>query len=98
MTIKAEVKVVRIRKGKVRLDGVTHTAPDYPGKVPCGGQIYAERVALGRRLLGPRSPDDDREFRWECYCDECQECDPNGWPTLNDCKAEAPGFWMGESD
>jgi len=50
----------------------------------CGGQIFAE---------GGMST--ERAFRWECYCKQCQACDPNGWRTLAECVKEAPAFWMG---
>lgn len=45
--------------------------------VSCGGQVFAESLSGG----------------WECYCEKCKACDPNGWPTLADCVREAPGYW-----
>lgn len=79
----------KVRRGVYRLSGVTCG--------DCGGQVFAEWFP----------PNHDTEIRdgkevpytipasWECYCDECQQCDPNGWPTLRDCRREAPAYWMG---
>lgn len=46
----------------------------------CGGELRIERCGQG-------------EWRWETFCDSCQSCDPNGWPTLRDAAQEAPGFF-----
>ena len=77
----AAVAAIRIRPGLYRIEGVTDQ-----GKTSCGGQVYAEKVESH-----------NREFAWECYCERCLDCDPNGWPSLRACVAEAAGFWMPEA-
>lgn len=74
----------RIRRGLYDL-GLTHAGSDYPGAPACGG-----------RVLARRHDDDHADFRWECYCEACGSCDPNGWPTLRDCVREAPGYWAAD--
>lgn len=82
------VKAVRVCRGKHRLDGVTHTHPQFPGVAACGGQVFAEWF--------PPTWDGDEKLpgSWECYCATCQNCDCNGYDTLRECLAEAPEFWM----
>lgn len=80
------VQAVKVRRGLYELRGVTHTQPAYPGQPACGGQVYAQR------FRGVPDP-----WGWECFCRECLDCDPNGWPTLRDCLREAPRYWEGES-
>lgn len=36
----------------------------------------------------------EREFRWECFCPDCGECDPDGYPTLAECRIEAREQWQ----
>jgi hypothetical protein len=96
----SDVTAVKVRKGLYELRGVTHTEPRRPGEAPCGGQVFAEW------FKGPWDSETDyytgkeRRFKlpdsWECYCEKCQDCDPNGWPTLADCVREAPAFWMAD--
>lgn len=90
------VKAVKVRRGLYRLEGVTHTEPRYPGASVCGGQVFAQR-----------HPDESRDdgvevdmvlpSSWECFCEKCLDCDPNGWATLAECVLEAPAFWCATS-
>lgn len=87
------VRAIKVRRGLYRLDGVTCTsARCQPGLPPCGGQVYAEWFE------GEWDGDDKLPPSWECYCEKCLDCDPNGYDTLRECKKEAPGFWMDVED
>jgi hypothetical protein len=46
----------------------------------CGGTVYIERNGYGN-------------WRWESWCDECKQCDPNGWPSLFSAVMKAPEFF-----
>jgi hypothetical protein len=82
------VKAVKVRRGLYELRGVICSVPRYRGAAPCGGQVFAE-------WLGPqRDGGETIPASWECFCEKCKDCDPNGWGTLAECVREAPGFWM----
>jgi hypothetical protein len=83
------VGAVKVRRGLYELRGIAHTRPSYPGAAACGGRVYAEWFPGERDDGGPIPPS------WECYCEKCLECDPNGWATLAECRREAPGYWPG---
>jgi len=85
-----EVKAIKVAPKVYKLRGITHTCPRYCGAAVCGGQVFAERF--------PGEEDDDGPIppSWECYCETCGDCDPNGWATLRECLAEAPEFWLAE--
>ena len=85
----AKVRPVKIRRGLYRLDGVTHTKPRYRGAEVCGGQVFAHCYDpfVEAVEIVPGS--------WECFCETCKDCDPNGWRTLAECVREAPAFWSG---
>jgi hypothetical protein len=51
----------------------------------CGGELRAE--SCGR----------PGEFRWELWCKACRACDPDGYRTLRECVANAPGFARGRA-
>jgi hypothetical protein len=76
------VKAVKVYRGLYELRGVTHTRPRNLGGPVCGGRVFAERFSTA-----------PPEWRWECFCEACKKCDPDGWPTLRDCLREAPAFW-----
>ena len=80
-------KTIKLHPGFYELRGVTHRRPKYPGSPACGGKILAQRF--------PGEEDDDGRIppSWECFCEECGECDPNGWPTLRECVENTPDYW-----
>lgn len=82
------VKAVKVRKGLYELRGVTDTSWHRAGESVCGGQIFAEW------FHGEWDGDEKLPPSWECYCERCKECDPNGWATLRECVREAPAYWM----
>lgn len=89
MTTDTKPTPVKVRRGLYELRGVTHATAIYrrPNAPVCGGQVFAE-------WFGPTADGDEvLPASWECYCDRCQECDPNGWPTLLDCVLKAPEYW-----
>jgi hypothetical protein len=71
------------------LRGVTHTHPRFLGAPPCGGQVFAEFFAGESKV----DYDEPSPPSWECYCEKCLDCDPNGWDTLRECVREAPAYW-----
>jgi len=81
------VQAFKVRRGLYELRGVTHTKPRYRGAPPCGGQVFAQ--------FCPEEMDKDEVLpaSWECFCEKCQDCDPDGWNTLKECLVEAPKSW-----
>ena len=99
MTEQTSVRVqpIKVRRGLYKLLGVTHTNPRRRTGDVCGGQVFAERFGpygVAERF-GPYGEEGEViPGSWECYCERCQDCDPNGWATLKECVCEAPDFWM----
>jgi hypothetical protein len=82
------VRSVRISAGRHLLVGVTHDG--------CGGEIHACRCDRDED-----HKDDDGDvipMSWECVCQSCWACDPNGHSSLRECKIEAPGYWGPEAE
>lgn len=86
------ITATKINELRWELTGATHATPDYKGGPVCGGQICAEWF--------DEEEDDDGIIpgSWECFCVKCLKCDPNGWPTIEECVAAAPVYWMGEPE
>lgn len=84
------MRLRKVCRGKYELVGITHTVPSYVGDQVCHGQVFAEWFP------DSKVDEDSQDASWECYCERCGWCDPNGWPTLRDCVREASAFWCRE--
>lgn len=88
-----KAKAVKVRRKLYRLDGVVHG--ERGNGNPCGGQVFAEWFP--GEWDSEMVDDKERRYKlpasWECYCEKCLGCDPNGWDTLEDCVREAPAYW-----